>query len=75
MRDTKGKQRQPLSDQLGMIGAVTGAVLGAMLIGPLVLSVPPTEMFNVKSIVCDAVCAVLGYVIGRLIGQLIEGRR
>jgi hypothetical protein len=75
MSDSKGKQRQPLSVQLGALGAVMGAVLGAMLVGPLVFSVPPNEMFNVKSMLSDAICGVVGYFLGFLIGRMIEGRR
>ena len=75
MSDPKGKPRQPLSVQLALVGAITIGLTGHMLIGPLVLSIPPGETLSIRGMLCDGISAAVGYLLGFLVGRLIEGRR
>ena len=75
MSGAKGKPRQPLSVQLGLVGAITFLMVGMMLVGPLLLSIPPFEMFNIWGMLCDGISAAVGYILGFGLGRLIEKRR
>jgi hypothetical protein len=69
------KPQQSLSAQLGTTVGITLAVIGAVLIAPMLYPKAPGEVFSVPQMLCAGALGGIGGALGAGIGALIERRQ